>query len=306
MPPRPPSHCATVWTTLLPSCSTHAGNWHRTGRRYGWSEDRQEKFLVTVFNSKSLHFWRRLPHPPHLHGSIWHSGLGPGRVCVRACRRARAGVRACVCVCMRACVYACVHACVRACVRECVRVCCVCVRVGSHALQKVLIQSLQWLEHMHDVLRLSPDLLKGTWTEDARWREGYIGSPTCSNFECVQRGASRRTVVVCVINCSARIICKLLKLPTSLLYDLHWLPISSQVQCKIALACFHIVSSAVPPQLTCLISTLLALFAQSRSWRPKFGYYLAGATWNCCGLGAFCVHHTSMHQVTLLHAKPPK
>ena len=25
---------------------------------------------------------------------------------------------------------------------------------------------------------------------------------------------------------------------------------------------------------------------------------MAGATWNCCHLGAFCVHHTTMHLVT--------
>ena len=25
---------------------------------------------------------------------------------------------------------------------------------------------------------------------------------------------------------------------------------------------------------------------------------MAGATWNCCHLGAFCVHHTTMHHVT--------
>ena len=35
-----------------------------------------------------------------------------------------------------------------------------------------------------------------------------------------------------------------------------------------------------------------------------FVRYMAGATWNCCRLGAFCVHHTTMHHVTSLHAKP--
>ena len=35
-----------------------------------------------------------------------------------------------------------------------------------------------------------------------------------------------------------------------------------------------------------------------------FGCYNAGATWNCCHLGAFSVHHTTMHHVTSLHSKP--
>ena len=28
--------------------------------------------------------------------------------------------------------------------------------------------------------------------------------------------------------------------------------------------------------------------------RALFGCYMAGATWNCCRLGAFCAHHTTM------------
>ena len=34
---------------------------------------------------------------------------------------------------------------------------------------------------------------------------------------------------------------------------------------------------------------------------PKWCTYstgMAGATWSCCHLGAFCVHHTTMHRVT--------
>ena len=34
---------------------------------------------------------------------------------------------------------------------------------------------------------------------------------------------------------------------------------------------------------------------------PKWCTYsagMAGATWNCCHLGTFCVHHTTMHHVT--------
>ena len=54
-----------------------------------------------------------------------------------------------------------------------------------------------------------------------------------------------------VINCSAHLISKVPKSAhiTPFLCDLHWLPISSQIQYKIALICFHIVSGTVPPFL---------------------------------------------------------
>ena len=66
-----------------------------------------------------------------------------------------------------------------------------------------------------------------------------------------------------VINCSARLIFKVPKSAhiTPFLYDLHWLPISSQIQYKIALICFHIVSGTAPPYL----SELLHLYSPSRS-----------------------------------------
>ena len=35
-----------------------------------------------------------------------------------------------------------------------------------------------------------------------------------------------------------------------------------------------------------------------------FGSYMAGATRNCCRLGAFCVHHTNVHHITSLYSKP--
>ena len=54
-----------------------------------------------------------------------------------------------------------------------------------------------------------------------------------------------------VISCSARLIFKAPKSAhiTPLLYDLHWLPISSLIQYKIALIYFHIVSGTAPPYL---------------------------------------------------------
>ena len=66
-----------------------------------------------------------------------------------------------------------------------------------------------------------------------------------------------------VINCSARLICKILYLPTSLLYEIHLPPISSQIQCKIFLICFHVVSGTGPPYL----SELLHPYSPSRSLR---------------------------------------
>ena len=68
-----------------------------------------------------------------------------------------------------------------------------------------------------------------------------------------------------VINCSARLI---FKVPKSVhiipfLYDLHWLPISSRIQYKIALICFHIVSGTASPYLC----EILHLYSPSRSLR---------------------------------------
>ena len=67
------------------------------------------------------------------------------------------------------------------------------------------------------------------------------------------------------INCSARLIYKVSKSAhiTTLLFDLHWLPISSRIQYKIALTCFHIISGTAPPYL----SELLHLYSSSRSLR---------------------------------------
>ena len=68
-----------------------------------------------------------------------------------------------------------------------------------------------------------------------------------------------------LINCSAHLIFKVPKSAhiTPFLYDLHWLPIGSQIQYKIALICFHIVSGTVPPYP----SALLHLYSPSCSFR---------------------------------------
>ena len=58
-----------------------------------------------------------------------------------------------------------------------------------------------------------------------------------------------------VISCSVRLIFKAPRSAhiTPLLYDLHWLPISSRIQYKIALIYFHIVSGTAPPYLSELL-----------------------------------------------------
>ena len=43
---------------------------------------------------------------------------------------------------------------------------------------------------------------------------------------------------------------------------------------------------------------------QSDVLTTLFDCYMAGATWNCYHLGVFCVHHTTMHHIMSLHAKP--
>ena len=69
-----------------------------------------------------------------------------------------------------------------------------------------------------------------------------------------------------VINCSARLIYKASKSAhiTPLLFDLHWLPISSRIQYKIAVTCFHSISDTAPLHL----SELLYLYPPSPSLRP--------------------------------------
>ena len=45
----------------------------------------------------------------------------------------------------------------------------------------------------------------------------------------------------------------------------------------------------------------IAFYSAFVEYPPKWWTYsagMAGATWNCCHLGAFCAHHTTMHHVT--------
>ena len=83
-----------------------------------------------------------------------------------------------------------------------------------------------------------------------------------------------------VINCSARFTFKVPKSAhfTPFLYDLHWLPISSRIQFKIALICFHtVLVQLLQTSLSYFISTLLALFAQPRTLASTV--FLGSAEW---------------------------
>ena len=109
-----------------------------------------------------------------------------------------------------------------------------------------------------------------------------------------------------VINCSTRFIFKVPKFAhiTPFLYDLHWLPISSRIQYKIVLICFHIASCKASPYL----SELLHLYsprpfrsaADTRMFRvPRVGrrtlgersfQYIGPVIWNSLPLS---VRHSS-------------
>ena len=85
---------------------------------------------------------------------------------------------------------------------------------------------------------------------------------------------------------------KLLNLPASLLYDVHWLPINSRIQYKIALICCHIISGTASPHLSELFhfytpSPLSSLSLVSRifrvSWvgRRTLGEEILLVHWTC-------------------------
>ena len=93
-------------------------------------------------------------------------------------------------------------------------------------------------------------------------------------------------------NCSARHIFRVPKSAniTPFLYDLHWLPISSRIQYKIAVICFHFVSGTAPAYLSellhlCSPSRCLRSAADTRIFRvPRMGRRTLGErSFQCIG-----------------------
>ena len=71
------------------------------------------------------------------------------------------------------------------------------------------------------------------------------------------------------MNSAARLVCKAPKREhvTTLLVDLHWLPVERRVQCKIATTCFSVITGTAPPYM----SDLLELYTSSRTLRSSAG-----------------------------------
>ena len=129
----------------------------------------------------------------------------------------------CVCVCVRARVCVCICACVRAwCVRVCV---CVSVRARASAHARYTIACLHTF---FEALCIH----KVCWSRKAR----------CYTWSVRHRATQTPAIAI---------ICKAPKPAhiTPLLYHLHWLPVSSWIQCKITHLlphCFR-YSSTIPP-----------------------------------------------------------
>ena len=92
-----------------------------------------------------------------------------------------------------------------------------------------------------------------------------------------------------MINCSATLICKA---PNSANitplhnYNLHWLPISSRIQCKIALTRFHIVSGIALPYLSELLHlyspcSLCSALDTQIFHVPRMGRSILSIHWTC-------------------------
>ena len=72
-----------------------------------------------------------------------------------------------------------------------------------------------------------------------------------------------------VINCSARLICSSTTCRiTPLFFDTHSLPISSRIQCKIAIVCLHTVFGTAPPYLSDMLHLSTFTLSHSLFARP--------------------------------------
>ena len=75
--------------------------------------------------------------------------------------------------------------------------------------------------------------------------------------------------VQCVMNCAARLVCKVPKqehvTPLPPLVDLHWLPVERILEYKIGTICYSVITGTAPPYL----SDLLELYTPSRTLRSS-------------------------------------
>ena len=91
-------------------------------------------------------------------------------------------------------------------------------------------------------------------------------------------------------------------LPVLYIKLIPFLNMSNSISCCWSLLCSAILQSwADSLCLHVILREWLAafFFFIMRFWiSTAVGTGMAGATWNCCHLGGFCVHHTTMHCVT--------
>ena len=101
-----------------------------------------------------------------------------------------------------------------------------------------------------------------------------------------------------VINCSARLIYKASKSAdiTPLLFDLHWLPISSRIQYKIALTCFSIPLRVASSLLSLSFSSFSLRYSDfpcpmcRRTLGERSFQYIGPVIWNSLSLLSMSRH----------------
>ena len=102
---------------------------------------------------------------------------------------------------------------------------------------------------------------------------------------------------------------------TQVVYLQHCLVVTWLVPCETAAISPRSVYAAEPctalhhftqtmHSFTSLNFSPKATYVRCMHITALIGRYMAGAMWNCCHLGTFCVHHWTMHSFTSLHPKP--
>ena len=130
-----------------------------------------------------------------------------------------------------------------------------------------------------------------------------------------QGTANLKKKIINNIHCISPIPTKGFTNEDKLALSVCWTTLS--VQAEIEIYCvvdhFYIALFSVSSKLTALLSHVtlnewLGFLQRALNIHPSgivavlLGSYMADATQNCYHLGAFCVHHTTMHHITSLHA----